>query len=101
MNNILTSEIKKAIHMDISYYDYNELKLSLMYNIDFSNIRYFNRMISLGYDILKLSLLVNSEMLQIFISLFTNSNNLIVERGNGNSAENDSGSCLEASDDYF
>ncbi|MGN6822614.1 MAG: hypothetical protein ACTHJ7_07575 [Candidatus Nitrosocosmicus sp.] len=72
-----------------------------MYNIDFSNIRYFNRMISLGYEFLKFNLLVNSEMLQIFTLSFTNSKNFIVDRGNGNSADNDSGSYLEPSDDYF
>ena len=72
-----------------------------MYNIGFSNIQYFNRMISLGYEFLKFSLLVNSGMLQIFISSFTNTNNFIVDRGNGNSADNDSVSYLEASDDYF
>lgn len=72
-----------------------------MYNIDFGNIQYFSRMISLGYEFLKFNLLVNSEMLQIFMSSFTNSKNFIVERGNGNSADNDSGSYLEPSDDYF
>ncbi len=40
-------------------------------------------------------------MLQIFMSSFTNSKNFIVERGNGNLADNDSGSYLEPSDDYF
>jgi hypothetical protein len=58
-------------------------------------------MISLGYEFLKFGLLVNSEMLQNFLSSFTNSNISIVERGNGNSADNDSGSYLEPSDDYF
>jgi hypothetical protein len=72
-----------------------------MYNIDFSNIQYFNRMISLGYEFLKFSLLVNSGMLQIFTSSFTNSKNLIVNRGNGNLTDNDSGRYLEPSDDYF
>ena len=72
-----------------------------MYNIDFSNIQYFNRMISLGYEFFKFSLLVNSGMLRIFISSFTNSNNYSVDRGNGNLTDNDSGSYLEPSDDYF
>ena len=72
-----------------------------MYNIDFSNIQYFNRMISLGYEFLKFGLLLNSGMLQIFISSFTNSNNLIVEQGNGNLTVNDSSSFQEPSDDYF
>jgi hypothetical protein len=72
-----------------------------MYNIAFSNIQYFNRLISVGYEFLKFGLLVNSGMLQIFTSSFTNSKNLTVDRGNGKSTYDDSGSYLEPSDDYF
>ncbi|HXS60251.1 MAG TPA: hypothetical protein VN703_05505 [Candidatus Sulfopaludibacter sp.] len=72
-----------------------------MNNMDFSNIQYFSRMISLGYEFLKFSLLVSSGMLQNVISSFTNSNSLFVERGDGNSSENNSGSYLEPSNNYF
>ena len=37
---------------------------------DFSNIPYYNKIISFGNELLKFSLLVNCELLQFYVSFF-------------------------------
>ena len=54
---------------------------------DFSNIQYYNKIISIGNELLKFSLLVNYELLQFYVSFFDISKNFIVGRYGSNSSK--------------
>jgi hypothetical protein len=67
----------------------------------FNNMLYIDRMLSIGKDLLKFSLLLNSELLQFFMSLIDISNNTITKRKNDNLANKKADCHLEPADFYF
>ena len=67
----------------------------------FNNIQYINSMFSIGKDLLKFSIQVNSEMLQFFLSFFDISYNLFTKRNNSDSVNNKADYPLEPADSYF
>ena len=77
------------------------LELCYMEDNIFNNIQYINRMFSIGKDLLKFSLLLNSEILNFFIPFFDIPNNIMVERNNSNSVNKKADYPLEPADFYF